>query len=170
MWHFTADLHIWHPWAAGQRGFTYTQSHDRAMMEGWNKAVRPSDVVVVCGDMFWSNYPQVERYWKALNGTKIMVKGNHDRWLKKIKIPSKRIYSKNIKRKEGNTHVVACHYPILSWDRKRYGALHVHGHCHGKLLPDWHRMDVGVDVAYLMFGEWRPFSLDEVNYLLKEEK
>jgi len=127
-------------------------------------------VVVVCGDMFWSNYPRVEEYWNALNGSKIMVKGNHDRWLKKVKIPHKRIYSKLIKRKEGNTYVVACHYPILSWNRKKWGALMLHDHCHGKILPDGHRMDVGVDVAKLMFGEWRPFSLDEVNYLLKEEK
>ena len=169
MWHFTADLHISHPWMAGQRGFTHVLSHDRAMMEGWNNFVHPRDVVVICGDMFWGNHQYVESYWKALNGNKIMVKGNHDRWLKSIKIPYKRIYSKLIKRKEGNTYVVACHYPILSWNRKKWGALMLHGHCHGAILPDWNRMDIGVDVAHLMFGEYRPFSLEEVIYLLNDK-
>lgn len=170
MYWFTADLHIDHTFMASMRGFTHTQAHDRAMMEGWNKAVHPRDVVVVCGDMFWSNYPRVEEYWNALNGSKIMVKGNHDRWLKKVKVPYRRIYSKLIKREEGNTYVVACHYPLRSWNRKRYGALHVHGHCHGKIVPHWRMMDIGVDVAKVMFDEWRPFSLNEVNYLLKENK
>lgn len=47
---------------------------------------------------------------------------------------------------------VLFHYPIAEWDRKRYGAIHLHGHLHSR--PEYNleqrrlglrRYDVGVD-------------------------
>jgi len=167
---FTADTHFDHPFMAAYRGFRGTSAHDAAIIEGWNKVVHRGDHVVVIGDIFWTAHPHVTAIWKMLNGTKTIVKGNHDyKWLKKDPQPYKKIYEHNYKVKGGKQqHVVACHYPLLSWNRKVHGAIHVHGHCHGKILPDWHRMDVGMDVAKVMFNEWRPFSLQEIIYLLKE--
>jgi len=164
---FTSDLHIDHPFIAGNRGFAYLRAHDRAMMDGWNNNVKPGDNVVVCGDLFWPQWnPYTKAVWDVLNGSKVMIKGNHDRFLKKAKIPFKRIYNKSYKR-DGKfyKHIVASHYPLRSWNRKRHGAIHVHGHCHAKLTPHWRMLDVGVDSAKILLGEWRPFSLEEVVYL-----
>ena len=166
---FTSDLHFDHPFMTQFRGFTRTSKHDDQLIRDWNDVVHRGDCVVVLGDVFWTNYKHITAIWKLLNGSKISVKGNHDHiWLKKNPIPHHIIYEHNYKVKGGKQHVVACHYPILSWNKKQHGAIHVHGHSHGQLYPDWHRMDVGVDVAKVMFNKWRPFSLEELIYFLKE--
>ncbi len=44
--------------------------------------------------------------------------------------------------------VTLCHYPLAVWDRKRYGAWHLHGHIHTKNTDGESgefRLDVGVD-------------------------
>lgn len=173
-WWFTADLHIDHTFMTKNRGFYWTQEHDQAIIEGWNSVVAPRDVVVVLGDVFWNmwNIDWYMNLWKKrLKGSKILVKGNHDRWAKKAKVPSKRIWNKTFKLEGGEKqHIVGCHYAIRSWNRKKHGAIHVHGHSHAKLLPHWHMMDVGVDAAKIILGEWRPFSLNEILYLTKENK
>ena len=170
---FTADLHIDHPLIAGIRGFKTTSHHDNALITAWNKVVLRGDCVVVLGDVFWTAFPHITAIWGMLNGSKILVKGNHDnRWLQVNKMQKyQEIYHHTYRLAEGGKqHVVGCHYPMRSWNRKAHGAIHVHGHCHGKILPHWHMMDVGVDVAKIMFGEWRPFSLEEIMYLLTNRR
>lgn len=165
----TADLHLGHPFMAGHRGFHSVAEHDKAVIDGWNSVVRARDVVLVLGDVFWNvrSKDEVLNIWnKKLKGTKILVKGNHDQWVKKVKIPFKRIYNKTIKYEGKKQHIVACHYPIEQWNRKRHGAIHVHGHSHGTGRTARGRLDVGVDVAALMLGDWRPFSFEEVIFLV----
>lgn len=52
--------------------------------ESWNYLVSPSDTVVVAGDISWAlKLPEVYadmKFINELNGTKIIMKGNHDLW------------------------------------------------------------------------------------------
>jgi predicted phosphohydrolase len=54
------------------------------MEENWNRLVSPSDTVVVVGDISWAMTLEESRedfsYIHRLNGTKILLKGNHDYW------------------------------------------------------------------------------------------
>jgi len=79
----TSDLHIghaniWKPEYAN-RPVSSTEEHDEFLISNWNEIVRPEDVVYVLGDVCMGkiaeSLPQVGR----LNGTKILVFGNHDR-------------------------------------------------------------------------------------------
>jgi calcineurin-like phosphoesterase family protein len=128
--------------------------------------------VVVLGDVFWTSYPHILSIWGRLNGTKILVRGNHDHfWLKKRPMEHHTIYEKSYKKKGGGRQtVVACHYPMRSWNKKAHGAIHVHGHSHNKIPPHWNMMDVGVDAAKVLTGTWRPLSLREIIYLTKGEE
>jgi calcineurin-like phosphoesterase family protein len=138
---FTADTHFDHPWMAKERGFHCTSYHDNALIKAWNRNVKRGDCVVVCGDVFWTDFPHVTAIWKMLHGTKILVKGNHDhRWLKTNPGQQyEKIYEHNYKLKGGKAkqHVVACHYPMRSWNKKAHGAIHVHGHSHGAILLNY---------------------------------
>lgn len=53
---------------------------EREMIELWNKTVSPSDEVYILGDVVWSNKYEVwKEIFQKLNGTKFVVKGNHDK-------------------------------------------------------------------------------------------
>jgi len=160
-WWFTGDLHLDHPFMVQYRGFTNCPAHDTHIIDKWNDTVKPMDVVVVLGDIMWHSHEYNFKQWRALRGNKIIVKGNHDYWLRKYKLDFKRIYQKKIK----NHYFVCCHYPMWTWNRKDYGAIHLHAHSHGKTMPRVNMLDVGVDSAKIILGEYRPFSMAEVLYL-----
>ena len=50
---FTSDLHLGHnkPFLYEPRGFKNIQEHDNAIIENWNKIIRPNDKVYVLGDL-----------------------------------------------------------------------------------------------------------------------
>jgi len=58
--------------------------------------------------------------------------------------------------------IVLSHYPYARWDRMHYGAWHLHAHCHGRYQFQGKILDVGVDNAYGILGEYRPFSVNEI--------
>lgn len=52
--------------------------------ENWQKKIKPDDTVIIPGDISWSmgleqSYKDME-FLNKLNGTKIILKGNHDYW------------------------------------------------------------------------------------------
>lgn len=51
---------------------------------------------------------------------------------------------------------------IANWNRKHYGAIHCHGHSHGNYDGEGRIIDVGVDSAPALVGEYRPLNLAEV--------
>lgn len=60
------------------------------------------------------------------------------------------------------------HYAHRVWDKSHKGVIHLYGHSHATLedQPWGKSMDVGIDNAYRLFGEYRPFSLDEIVKLM----
>lgn len=61
------------------------------------------------------------------------------------------------------------HYSHRVWDKSHYGVLHCFGHSHSTLdNQEWGRsMDIGADSAFKRFGEYRPFSAEEVIQILE---
>ena len=58
------------------RPFTSTEEMDEAMVDNWNKTVRPQDTVYHLGDVVIARR-HLETV-KRLNGRKILIRGNHD--------------------------------------------------------------------------------------------
>ena len=52
--------------------------------ENWQFAVKDGDTVVIPGDFSWATYLEESKkhfeFLNSLNGTKILIKGNHDYW------------------------------------------------------------------------------------------
>jgi hypothetical protein len=65
---------------------------------------------------------------------------------------------------------VLCHYPLLHWDRSHYGALHFFGHSHNAGERRENCLDVGVDSAFALTGEYRPLRLEECVSLVRSWK
>ena len=56
------------------------------------------------------------------------------------------------------------HFPYEVWEKDKF--IHLHGHTHSKLAAKERRLDVGLDNAFKLFGEYRPFSWEEIKTML----
>jgi calcineurin-like phosphoesterase family protein len=164
MWWYTADLHLDHENIIRHcsRPFIYVHSMNEYLIEQWNKVVNRGDVIVIAGDFAWANkgsHSYVERmFTNQLNGSKIFLKGNHDHWWKG---EAKHIYRHTV---DGKSMQI-CHYPFRSWVR----GYNLHGHSHGTLEPWFNQLDVGIDNAKKLLGEYRPFSFPEVDTIIQTQ-
>jgi calcineurin-like phosphoesterase family protein len=120
-----------------------------AMIEEWNNKVEPKDLVYVLGDVAFMSGSDAGRTVMRLNGTKILVEGNHDK--KTLKDATffnafKEVHKYLDINYDGHK-IVMFHYPISEWDQMHKGALHFHGHLHGGKsgLEKYRALDVGMD-------------------------
>jgi len=178
---FTSDSHFGHANIVKYTGrpFDNVYEMDAALIKNWNAVVAPVDEVYHLGDFTLGGVEPAKRYFSQLNG-RIRVLGypwHHDaRWLPDDPGDSNEFYSAighpvkilppvhvlSFEEYGTDTHpqyIVLSHYPFAVWDRKHYGAWHLHGHSHGKHDADGFMMDVGVDTWN---GIMRPISLSEV--------
>lgn len=89
-----------------------------------------------------------------------LISGNHDRNLRACTRFTTIEQIKNFTFNSPsypNIHIVLCHYPIASWERKSQGAMHLYGHVHGRFENEGLSFDVGVDA-----NNYYPLSLEEV--------
>lgn len=144
MIYFTADTHFGHANILKHcdRPWKRIRSHDEDIVANWNAVVRPSDTVYHLGDFAYrcaKHY--VEDIYRRLNGTIYVIPGGHDYKYQSIYNLLAPLYTVMGLRQP----IVLCHYPLLTWWNVRRGAVHLHGHCHGRVAREGRRLDVGVD-------------------------
>ena len=156
MVYFTSDLHFCHEKMIRimDRPFRDAADMEEGLIENWNSRVTPEDEVYILGDVTMRGRKEARRALERLNGRKYLVRGNHDGFADKLAPEENpllwvRDYACVTWR---GIPFVLFHYPIAEWDRKRYGAIHLHGHLHSR--PEYNleqrrlglrRYDVGVD-------------------------
>lgn len=81
MRYFTSDPHYFHNNIIRycSRPFKDTNEMERVLIERYNSVVKPEDTCYWVGDSgFWRQPDQIGRILKRLNGTKVLILGNHD--------------------------------------------------------------------------------------------
>ena len=134
----TADIHFSHTnilkFCAKSRPFYNVEEMNNTIIKNWNELVSPGDKVFILGDVAFTNAESAARLVNRLNGNKILVKGNHD--TKLLRDPVFRACFDEIhdylEVGYGESRLVLFHFPIYEWDRMHHGAIHFHGHCHGR--------------------------------------
>lgn len=75
----TSDLHLCHSkdflWQP--RGFESVEEMNEAIVEHWNRIVKPDDIVYNLGDIALSDIDAAIPYIKRLNGYQWWIRGNH---------------------------------------------------------------------------------------------
>jgi calcineurin-like phosphoesterase family protein len=63
------------------------------------------------------------------------------------------------------------------WDQSHRKSWNLYGHSHSgaenkldQLFPDRKSMDIGVDNAFKILGEYRPFAFSEIQNLMNKKK
>lgn len=148
----TADIHFSHTnilkFCPQSRPFYDVQEMNETIIENWNGLIDPQDKVYILGDVAFTNADAAARLVKRLNGTKILVKGNHD-----VKLLREQVFRDcfaeihdYLEVGYNGSRLVLFHFPIFEWDRMHHGAIHFHGHCHGRPTGVQGRiMDVAMD-------------------------
>ena len=150
----TSDLHFGHAnimkfCPVTRAGFTDVKHMNEVMIQEWNRDVKPEDEVFILGDFAFLPAKDAVAVLRRLNGTKILVEGNHDRKL--LNDPSFRREFKEVHQylrynHDGHT-ICMFHYPIAEFDQMHRGAIHFHGHLHGGVsgLEEYRVRDMGFD-------------------------
>mgnify|MGYP001157829576 FL=1 len=148
-----------------------------------NKWVKKRDTIFFIGDLSMAKREEAEKFIDRLNGNKFLIEGNHDRNI----LHSSTRFSQITQIKDFtfsrdglNIHIVLCHYPFVSWNRKPHGSWHVHGlpwnlygHVHGRFRNDGLSFDVGIDNPELLTftgGVYRPLNLFEIVKIMEERR
>jgi calcineurin-like phosphoesterase family protein len=167
--YFTADTHFGHknilkyqnrPFLVGTETYdSYTRASvvnmDEQMIARWNETVGNGDTVYHLGDFAFLQIKQAAQIFDRLNGTKILIPGNHDS-LEIQQLPWARVHPYFEINLDGKK-IIMCHYAFLSWNKAHRGSLNFHGHSHGSIPPTTQRCDVGVDC-----WDYRPVRLDQI--------
>jgi calcineurin-like phosphoesterase family protein len=153
------------------------------LVETFNKHVMPEDVLIHLGD--WS-FGGIHNIWLFRSQIKCksihLILGNHDHHIERNKqlpnymqAPAKSLFTSvqyvNTFKHEKDSLFLS-HYSHRVWEGSHRGVIHLYGHSHASLedKPYGKSMDVGVDAAYRLFGEYRPFHIDEIKSIMNQRE
>lgn len=105
------------------RPWNTVQEMDEALVDNWNRVVRPHDKVYVLGDVFIN-----KRHKDTIarcNGDKVLIKGNHDIFSLDVYTPNFR----DIRAYHVLDSMILSHVPIHESQLARF-KINVHGHLH----------------------------------------
>jgi calcineurin-like phosphoesterase family protein len=136
---FTSDQHFGHENSLNlfrQNEFENIDVMDQTIINNWNKVVQKGDTVICLGDFAFRNTKTLEHYRNSLNGSIIMLRGNHDSFQDgqvKGLFPVYDYLELKVKDDEsenGSQKVICMHYPILSYNGMYKSSIHCYGHVH----------------------------------------
>lgn len=152
----TSDLHFGHDrirqFCPETRGrFVDVTDMREKMIAEWNQNVSQGDEVFILGDFAFLPARDAVDILCRLNGSKILVEGNHDRKL--LNDPAFRREFKEVHQYLRYNHngqlVILFHFPIWEWDQMHRGAIHFYGHVHGNKtgMEQYRARDVAFDAT-----------------------
>ena len=95
------------------------QNYEAEIKKNWNAQVGPDDIGVIAGDISWAMRMEETKldfdFIRSLNGTKIIIRGNHDsdtriELYKTLPNVVEVCEAKTLK--VGKQHYFLCHYPL----------------------------------------------------------
>lgn len=152
-----------------------TENMNDALIENINKTVGEDDILYHLGDFCFAprfDYQSAaKRYRNRIKCRNVhVVWGNHDDFSIKHLFSSNHLMTTV---SPNNQSIVLCHYAMAVWNKSHHGAWMLYGHSHSnaepwldKMMPNRRSIDVGVDNAYKILGDYRPFSFEELQKIM----
>ena len=157
-----ADTHFSH--MAMQKYCNRPLDFDQKIISQWQATVSPQDIVYHLGDVTWGSQGQLQQIMNGLPGTKILIRGNHDRnhsnnWFIQAGFAA-------VVEKAQISGVILSHFPaLLHQEEIDRGIINIHGHFHNNPAKKWEQKlkDKITSNHFLMIlenVEYRPISLE----------
>ena len=168
---YTADLHFGHENIIRlcDRPFGDSGQMDAIMMENLRTCVESGDDLWIVGDFAFGKRSKdtvwLQELFDQLPGTrKHLIIGNHDS-LETQALPWDSL-SNLAEVKDGprkSPPNTLCHYPMVTWNRSRLGALQLFGHVHNNWAGTRNSINVGVDL-----WDFMPMRIDDIRERARE--
>lgn len=167
--YFIADTHFFHEKIIKMcnRPFDNVEEMNKKLIENWNKKVTDDDTVYILGDVsFKGSKENTISILKQLKGKKILIKGNHDRFV------GQRDFDERFEKicdylqiTEDKQQIILSHYPIIDYAGMYYGAKMIYGHIHNKYVPHKNMYCVSVECV-----NYEPVTLEEIEEIYKDKE
>lgn len=184
---FTSDTHYYHKniagpavsqWKEGYRNFSDEKEMSDCLVDCINKTVGENDILYHLGDWSFGGIQNVLNFRKRINCKEIhLILGNHDQHIKSNRIDErenlclKDLFS-SVKDTDwidvNGQNIFLSHYKHFIWLGSHKGFWHLYGHSHSSAEHNiiGKSMDVGVDNAYKLLGEYKPFSFEQIKEMM----
>jgi len=139
-----ADTHFFHDNIIDycKRPFKDSTQMNKTLITNWNSTVQKEDLVIVLGDIAFSrSAPQLAEILKSLNGTKVLVRGNHDKRSRHWYLTNGFVF---VCDSFTFNDIIFTHKPV-SLDILVKFTLNIHGHIHEKTMKDRRYVNVGAE-------------------------
>jgi len=176
----TADLHLSHMLMVVSRKFNSKEEMNHHVIDQINKYVSEKDTLYILGDICWGDPAPFIKRIKCKNTH--LIFGNHDkrRWGQHFKT-SQDVLDLKVKIDDKTQRIFMSHYAHAFWPKSHRSSMedipswHAYGHTHGeeeeflnKILPERYSVDVGLDNAFRLYGELRPFCIEDLQEIFKD--
>lgn len=178
---FTADLHLNHAniagpsisnWDSGFRDFKTIDQMNEEIIRKINETVGQDDTLYIIGDLCFGDHTLTPMWRKRIICKNVIwLKGNHDK--KQDHYAKYFTYAGDVAMITiDKQKIFMSHYKHAIWEGSHKGFWHLYGHSHAA-AEDWvigKSMDVGIDNARKLLGEYRPFSFDEIKRFMDKRE
>ena len=166
--YFIADTHFGHSniLKICNRPFENIEDMKNVIIDKWNKKVTDEDTVYLLGDVcFKMSKLDVIKILKQLKGKKILIKGNHDKYVGQRDFDEcfEKIYN-YLQISEDKQQIILCHYPIIDYAGMFYGSKMIYGHIHNKYIPHKNMYCCSVECI-----NYEPVTLNELEEIYKNK-
>lgn len=132
---------------------------NRTLLKNWNSVVRKKDIVYYLGDLVPFRPHKIGYWLKRLNGTVIIIKGNHDRAMR-------RGYFKRVIKYNGISFLLIHDPKDIPKDWKGWV---IHGHKHNNSMTHYpliNRKTKTINVSCELI-RYKPISIEKINQMIK---
>ena len=174
--YYIADCHFGHKSILrfDRRPFADLHQMEDVMIMLWNATVRQEDTVYILGDFCWGKADEWLRIIRKLNGTKVLIEGNHDLSIYPDELknqlaeitPFKEIVDNG--KDNSNRKVLMSHYPMPFYkhsNNQKYFMLcgHVHNTHDERLVNEFIRITKETMVTSRNQTQERPIPCNMIN-------
>lgn len=155
------------------RPWDNVEEMDEALVENWNKVVRPKDKVYHLGDVVINR--KALKIMERLNGEKVLIRGNHDIFRLEEYTP----YFYDIRGSHKLDNFILSHIPIHENSVARWCGGNIHGHLHNervrrRMMEYGNCVGTEVDPRYYCVSveqiNYTPIAFEDLKILIKEQQ